>query len=121
MRVILENTKTGELRELRDQGNFRLPWRIREVIPEVDKRAHEMDATLAVFATKLGVPVPRLLDAARWLLRKDCPYCQLGTQVLKRVKELGEARSIELIQRILIAKDTNDHNVLEQIKQEING
>lgn len=121
MKIILENPETGELRELRDKGSFSRPWRIKETIPEQSTRTHETQATLAVFASKVGLPVAQFLDAARWLLRKDCPYCQLGTQVLKRVTELGEVRSIELIQRILAAKDANDINVLTQIRQEING
>lgn len=121
MKVILENPETGELRELHNHGNFSRPWRIKEVVPEVDQRTHELNALLAVWATQLRIPVPQFLDAARWLLRKDCPYCRLGTQILKRVKELGEQRSIELVQRILVAKDQNDHNALEQIRQEING
>ena len=121
MRVILENTETGELRELRNKGNFRIPWRIKEVIPEEDTQIHELQATLAVLATRVGLPVAKFLDAARWLLNKNCPFCQLGTRVLKRVKELGEERSIELIQRILVAKDNDDKVALAQITQEING
>jgi hypothetical protein len=121
MRIILENTETGELKEFRNRGNFRAPWRIRETIPEDDKPAHELEAKLAVLATKTGLPVAKFLDIARWILNKACPFCQLGTQVLKRVEELGEERSIALIQRILVAKDNNDIDTLNQIKQEING
>lgn len=121
MIIILENTETGELKQLHDKGNFRLPWRIKEVIPEADKRTHELQATMAVLAAKANLPIAQFLDAARWLLNKSCPYCQLGTQVLKRVKELGEERSIELIRKILIAKDNNDIETLNNIKQELNG
>jgi len=121
MIIILENTETGELKQLHDQGSFRAPWRIRETIPEVSSQQHQLEASLAVWATQLKIPVPQFLDAARWLLKKNCPYCELGTQVLKRVKELGEKRSIELVQRILTAKDANDRDALEQIRQEING
>jgi hypothetical protein len=121
MKVILENTETGELKQLHDKGNFRTPWRIKEVIPETDKQTHELQATLAVYAAKLNLPIGQFLDAARWLLNKKCPFCQLGTQVLKRVKELGEERSIDLIRRILTAKDSNDLETLNHIKQELNG
>ena len=117
MRVILENTETHELRELQDSGNFKRPWRIKEVVPESDSQAGK----LAVIATQLGLPVPQLLDAARWLLKKDCPYCQLGTQILRRINDLGQDKAITLVNRILTAKAQNDINTLNQIRNEING
>lgn len=122
MRIILENTETHELRELQDRGSFKRPWRIKETIPDGSGPTNDkMSVQLAVFATKLGLPVPQLLDAARWLLQKDCPYCKLGTQVLRRVSELGEQRSLELINRILAAKQSNDRNTLHEIRREVNG
>jgi hypothetical protein len=121
MLVILENTETGELKELHDKGSFRAPWRIKETIRESSPKKKHMEAAFAVWATQLNIPVPQFLDAARWLLNKNCPYCELGTKVLKRIKELGEKRSIELIQRILVAKDADNRDELETIRQEING
>ena len=78
-------------------------------------------AKLAVWATKIGIPVPTLLDMSRWLLNKDCPYCQLGTKVLKLLDELGEDKAKELLSRILIAKETNDIGELNNIRLELNG
>jgi len=121
MKVILENTETGELKELYEHGKFQRPWRIKEIVPGENKPGKDMAARFAVFSTKLGLPVPQLLDAARWLLQKDCPYCQLGTKILRRIDELGENRSFELIKRILTAKANNDVGALDQIRREVNG
>ncbi len=125
--VILENTETGELRKAGNSGSFRKPWRVKEFIPDDPAKAAEVsvkqkrDAKLAVWGTKFGLPVPQLLDAARWLLKKDCSYCQLGTQVLRRMEELGEERTRELVAQILAAKEANDESVLIRMRKELNG
>jgi hypothetical protein len=125
MKVTLENIETGETIEVGKAGKLPKGWRVKSIqstrndAGAVAKR--ERDSKLAVFATKLGLPVPQFLDAARWLLKKDCPFCQLGTQVLKRIDELGEEKAQALVARVLIAKDANDIEELARIKQEING
>ena len=121
--VIIENPETGEVKQLGMKGSFNKPWRIKEVIPEPKQNNNVRlnQAKLAVFATQLGLPVARFLDIARILLKKDCPYCKLGTQVLRRISELGEEKALSIINRILIAKDNNDAQTLEQIRQELNG
>lgn len=122
MKVILENTETGELREMGDRGSFKRPWKIKETIPDPPSTSNALLKTkLAVFATKLGLPLPEFLDVARWLLKKDCPFCQMGTEILKRIDGLGETKAMELLNRILIAKNTNDMNTLDLIKQELHG
>jgi hypothetical protein len=124
MSVILENKETGETRVVGNSGKVPKGWKIKEYISDGNKSAHvkkEREAKLAVYATKLGLPVPQFLDAARWLLQKDCPYCQLGTQVLRRISELGEERAQELVARVLAAKETDDKEELNRIRQEING
>jgi hypothetical protein len=121
MIVILENTETGELHELKDRGSFQRPWRIKEVIPEHKPDTNSVKVQLAVLGTKFGLPVPQLLDAARWLLKKNCPYCELGTEVLRKINELGEQQVQELITRILTAKASNDIDALNKIRQEVNN
>jgi hypothetical protein len=119
MKVILENTETGELREMHNNGSFVRPWRIKEVVPE--STPDNINAKLAVIGTKLGLPIPQFLDAARWLLKKDCPYCELGTEILRRIAKLGDKQTTEFIKRILAAKSANDIDALNQIRREVNG
>lgn len=124
MKVIIENTETGELIEMGDRGSFKRPWRIKETIPDPASASTNdtlLQTKLAIFATKLGIPLPQFLDAARWLLKKDCPFCQMGTEILKRIDELGEVKAMELLNMILVAKSTNNINTLNFIKQELNG
>lgn len=73
---------------------------------------------LACWATRLGVPLPTLLDAARHLLRKKCSRCQLGTMVLRRIRELGPQKTEEILTRILATKNPQE---IEKIKQELDG
>ena len=78
-----------------------------------------MTSRLAVWSQKLGIPTAQLLDAARWLLQKDCPYCQLGTQVLRQIDNLGEARAERLLSMILEAKKVDDRDTLERIRKDL--
>jgi len=126
MSVIVENIETGETEVLGDSGVLPSGWRVKEFVSDRIKHESIEDkqkgARLAVLATKLGLPVPQLLDAARWLLQKDCPYCQLGTQVLRRIDELGEEKAQELVARVLAAKTSNNKQELLKIREEmLNG
>lgn len=127
--VIIENPDTGETRLLEKvNGKYppiTLPWRVKGTLESVqrekvvtDRRAHTQ-SMLATYATRLGLPVPQFLDAARWLLDKNCPYCQLGTQVLRRISEIGADRAIELLDRIQKAKANQDTDELVRIRKEI--
>lgn len=84
-------------------------------------QSYELQANLAIWAQRLGVPVPQFLDAARWLLGKGCSFCNAGTQILRRVNELGEERTAELITQILEAKKRQDFETLEKIKASVEG
>lgn len=115
--IVLENIATGETEEIKsNKGSLKPGWRVKAFVPE---QHFEHTAKLAVLATKFGIPVPQFLDAARWLLKKNCPFCQLGTQVLKRIDELGEERATEAIAQILEAKDRNDGEALERIRKSL--
>ena len=113
--IVLENTETGETRSVKGQASFEKPWRVQRVI----KEPKQIPARIAFWATKLGLPVPEFLDMARWLLKKDCPFCQLGTQVLKSIDELGDDRAQTVLAEILAAKETNDTARLAEIKKSL--
>ncbi len=113
--VLLENIETGEVVEAPPAGSVPPGFRIKGVV--VTKKADPITARLAVWSQKFGLPTADLLDAARWLLNKDCPFCQLGTQVLRRIDELGDEKATSAIVQILEAKKQNDLGRLEQIRQ----
>lgn len=115
-KVIFENAN-GQTMEGEASGTIPPGWKIKGVIISRDKAPWA--AKLAVWSSKYGMPTADLLDAARWLLQKDCPYCELGTQVLREIERLGPDRSETLIARILEAKKTNDTTALESIRKEL--
>jgi hypothetical protein len=118
MKVILSNPLTGEKKTvIGNRGQIPKGWKILEIIK--DKSAK--DVQLAVWASKYNLPLASFLDAARWLLDKDCPFCQLGTQVLRRINELGRERAEKLIEEILVAKQANDTDYLEKLRKQFNG
>jgi hypothetical protein len=125
MKVTLENIETGETVELGNSGRIPKGWRVKSAqSTRSDPHAaakRERDAKLAVYAAQAGLPVAQFLDAARWLLKKNCPYCQLGTMVLRRIDELGPEKAQELVTRVLVAKDANDIEELNRIKLEIHA
>lgn len=124
--IILKNTITGEERRLLNGGNYRAPWKLDRVetvkVPgepgePITDQILETRARIAVWTQKLGMPIAEFFDAARWLLKKDCPFCQMGTQVLKAIDELGEHRAEKILAEILQAKRDNDHARLKRIKE----
>jgi hypothetical protein len=132
MKFILENQETREVKEIiGSKAQYSKPWKLikteRESSDDLKRRATgtkrhaEYEAKIAVWATKFGLPVPQFLDAARWLLDKKCPFCQLGTQVLKRIDELGAEKAEVFLTRILSAKEDNNLDLLNQLKSELNG
>ncbi len=85
MPVIIENPQTGETRTLEKDASgryptFQVPWRVRGTTQSVQRAAvvadykMQVQSKLAVYATRLGLPVASFLDSARWLLDRDCPY-----------------------------------------------
>ncbi len=70
-------------------------------------------------AVQARLPVAGFLDTARWLLDRDCPYCQLATEALRRIQELGDEMAIYFLNRIQLAKANNDAEELRRIRQEI--
>lgn len=116
--TILENPQTGETRLVKGIVSFTPPWRVKEV-KKTGTAVMEAKAKVAVLAEKWGLPVATFLDGARWLLQKDCPFCQLGTQVLRAVEELGEERAQAVVVEILAAKEAGDTERLERIRKEL--
>ena len=127
-RIIIKNTITGEEKVLLNQGSFSAPWKVdriehmrkpgepgEPVVQEMlDRRAR-----LAVWAEKHGMPLVEFLQFARWLIKKDCPFCQVVTKVLEAIDELGEHAAEKALTRILDAKSRNDHAELEKIRKEL--
>lgn len=130
MAVLIENTETGEVREVAKgpDGRYPLlhtPWRLKGDPSLVrrktayEKHVHDLNSRVAAYAQKLGLPVADFLDTARWLLDKDCPFCQVATRVLRRIGELGDEKAIDVLNRIQAAKAANDHEALAAIRLEI--
>ena len=117
---ILENIKTGQTIERQENtGTLEPGWRVKQFIPDSNKRREENKIALAIWATKLGLPVANFLQLARWLLDKDCPYCEMGGKVLNKIKELGEDKAHDALVKILAAKDRNDLAALEEIRKSL--
>lgn len=127
-KIHLINTITQERKVLINQASYGPPWKVERI--EYVKNPGEpggMDnehtratkARIAVWLQKSGLPVAEFYDAMRWVLKKDCPFCQMGTQVLKAIDELGEDKVEEALEEILKAKDANDMARLEQIKKDL--
>lgn len=118
-KIYLRNELTGEEQVHIDRANFAAPWRIVKVekYNAPDSKQGRLDAKLAVWATKVGLPVAEFSDAARWLLDKDCPFCQMGSKILKRIDELGPDTTEWALGQILEAKAANNHARLQQIRE----
>jgi len=132
MPLVLENMETGETRIIKPSSDgkypsWQKPWKYKQLIKdelvsiERQKKAAEKKARLAVAATKVGLPVPAFLKFVRQVGRLNCPYCQLGTQVLKKLDELGEEAALDLLARILLAKKQKDAQTLAELVEEFNG
>lgn len=129
MPVIIENPETGETRTLEKENGrypaFKVPWRVKGTTQSVQRASVAADyqmqvqSKLAVYATRMGLPVAGFLDTARWLLDRNCPYCQLATEALRRIQELGDEMAIFFLNRIQVAKANNDMEELRRIRQEI--
>src|SRR5215510_5207704 len=127
-RIVIKNQITGEEMVFLGQGSYKAPWKLDRVEtvrvpgepgePETEESLARK-SKLAVWATKHGLPLPQFLDAARWLLQKDCAFCQLATQVMRAIDSMGDAKAEHAITRILAAKDRGDHAELEKIKKEL--
>jgi len=110
---ILENTETGEIKEVEGATvSYQKPWRVKGF-------KGSASTAVAVAATKLGVPMPQILDAVRWLIQKDCPFCAEGTKVLRHLNEIGEDRAKDIIDQIRAAKEAKDLTRLEEIKKSL--
>lgn len=117
IKVTLENTLTGEIQVVNGPASFTAPWQIKSVEKVVSEKKYP--ARIAVWAQKHGLPVAQFLDVARWLLEKDCPFCQTGTQVLKALDTLGEEKAERALGEILAAKEAGDTARLAEIRQEL--
>jgi hypothetical protein len=136
MQVVIENPETGETKTLEKQPNgqypvVQLPWRVKGTVTTLAQAevleqrkasmAMQLKSRVAVYAAKAGIPMAEFLDTARWLLDKDCPYCQTGTLVLRRIQELGEDIAVQLLNRIQEAKARQDNTELSRIRHEISS
>lgn len=127
-RIIIKNSITGEEKVLLNQGNFRDPWKVVRVEhvrkpgepgEAVTQAMQDRRAKLAVWAEKHHLPVVEFLQFARWITKKDCAFCELGTKVLEAIDELGEHDAERALTRIFAAKDRNDHDELVRIRKEL--
>jgi hypothetical protein len=72
-----------------------------------------------LLAQRMGIPIGEALDVARFLLRKQCLSCEIYSQILRRVNELGYERSEQLMRKLIQAKKDNDLLKLATIQKEI--
>lgn len=118
-KVTIVNPETGEEKVFINKGSFSPPWKVKSVETVMNEDTRERLVKLSLWATRFGLPVPTFLDAARWILDKDCPYCQLSTLIMRRIDALGEERAHNLISQILVAKEQNDLGALENIRKSL--
>jgi len=130
MGIIMENPETGQTLTLEKDASGRyppmvLPWRVKGTTAAVQsqtivqQRIAAVQSSIAVYAAKAGLPVAEFLETARWLLDKSCPFCQVATEVLRRIAELGADQGIDFVRRIKLAKDCNDRETLLIIQEEV--
>lgn len=117
IKVTLENTLTGETKIVNGPASFTAPWKIQSIEKVANEKKYP--TRLVVWAQKRGMPVAQFLDAARFLLQKDCPFCQTGTKVLKEIDRLGEDRAEKILDEILAAKDAGNTARLAEIRKEL--
>lgn len=110
----LENPLTGETITYKGAVSFTPPWRVKSITKTNSKLS-----IVAAWAQKRGIPIAEASDAARWLLKKECPFCQLASQVLKAIEELGTEKTEEAFDAILAAKATGDTAELERIRKKL--
>jgi hypothetical protein len=75
-------------------------------------------ARLSLMAMKLGVPLPVLLSAIRSAFGVNCAYCEFYNRILVKRHKLGEAKTLDLLSQIIVAKKNNDIVLLERLKKE---
>lgn len=118
--IKLEHAQTGETIEVSSGTTFREPWRVKGIKENVDRQAEnrERAAKLSTMLSGWGLPLSMTLTAIRWLLGKNCPYCQVGGEFLKLLEDgkIGEAECKELVIQVLNAKDQNDEVGLAALK-----
>lgn len=130
MGIIIENADTGETKVIEKDASGKypkmsVPWRVLNSTHNIEHQSvmrnvvTTIQSALAVYATKAKLPVPEFLDTARWLLDKDCPACEMVTQLLRRIEDLGPEKAMNLVARIKIAKDLKDETALAAIRLEI--
>lgn len=129
MKIILQNKKTGVQRLLEPDGAGNFPafdtsWIALApqlvskpiLMPRVavNRRLSESAAKISSW----GLPLEMSLSAIRWLLGKNCPYCQVGGEFLKLLEDgkISELECKELVLQVLNAKDQKDEKTLTALK-----
>lgn len=84
-------------------------------------RIAEAKAEIAVVATELGLPVGDLLTLVRQVGQIKCPFCELAVQVLAQIKRVGRDKAVDILKRVIIAKQGNDYASLAKLIEEFNG
>lgn len=122
--IIIENKETGETKEIAPGEHFRLPWKVKGTVANIKRKEEKQQrntyikSRLAVAATKLGVPVPKLFDLVRQVAGIKCPYCDLSTKILEHLDRLGDEKACNILQRVLIAKEKDDRMELNRLVKE---
>lgn len=121
-KIYLKNVETGEEKVFIDKAEaYRHPWKLDRVEKYLDPDSQQgrIDAKIAVWAQKLGLPVAQFFDLARLILEKDCPFCQMGTKILKTIDDIGEERAHRYLSELLNAKERKDFDTLARIRNEL--
>lgn len=120
MAIILENTETKETREMKSGEMFSAPWHVKGTVANEQRSQakNALKAELATMASEFGVPMAGLLSGARWLLGKDCPFCEVGGEFLALLQNgaIDRAQAKDLICQVLNAKDQKDYAALAALK-----
>jgi hypothetical protein len=77
-----------------------------------------MAAQMAAMLSGWGLPLASALSAARWLMGRHCPYCEIATEFLKLLEQgkVDQDKVRSLLVDVLNAKEQKDERRLEALK-----
>jgi hypothetical protein len=120
--IVLENDK-GEIREVQSGQTWTAPWKPKGTVANMRREQAKNEATahFATLASEWGLPTSVVASVARWLLAKNCPYCDIAGEFLALLEsgKIEKSQARILVLRALNAKDQNDREELSQLKGEL--
>lgn len=121
--IILENSETGETREVASGTNWRAPWIPKNTVHNLHKQQERNESMerLAAAAADFGLPVHVFSYVGGLLL--GCPYCIAAGEVEKLYEQgkISREEHKELFMMAANAKDQRDEAALKKLKGKLEG